>query len=490
MSRVQPVVAGLPGNDWSVLIPEATDVWTPRHSVSICIPTRNPGPGLERTLRSLTAQTYPSDLIEVIVADDGSDTPIVVPDGIGFAVEVVRQERTLEFGAGAARNLAASAASGEVLFFLDADVIPERQVVESYARWFDRCDLAVPLGLCRFIDVDGLGADEFFELIDRGAMSSHFADQEVDDQKWRERHFARTNDLRTEAIDAFRVTIGATLAVSAQQFREVGGFPELGVRGVEDTAFGYRVHANGGVLILDRDAVHWHQGRRHLSSSGRQQIDEIRAPYVQSVIPVRGFRRGEPPVDAPVDVAPVVRVYIEGDGPSAEQTRRSIDRLHSSNIAITTSAGLGTQYDPAFAQVRLPAGMQWSETTVKRILEIFAKRPVGVVKAVPAGGTDAVITIARTRAVRRAHHVRPDEDPIEVASELFGVWWIDSASMDIDVSSWTDDAESTSSEINTQSVAKLQSLGRSKRKRLRSRWKRLVSSAYDRGHHILRRASQ
>jgi len=135
------------GNDWQQLVPDPGATWTPHQLVSICIPTRNPGPGLERTLRCLAAQTYPAELIEIVIADDASDQPIVVPDGLAHTARVVRQERTLDFGAGQARNLAASAAEGDILFFLDADVIPERQVVESYARWFDRCDLAVPLGL-------------------------------------------------------------------------------------------------------------------------------------------------------------------------------------------------------------------------------------------------------------------------------------------------------------------------------------------------------
>jgi GT2 family glycosyltransferase len=245
-----------------------------------------------RTLRCLAAQTYPAELIEIVIADDGSEHPIAVPEGLAHDVRVVRQERTAGFGAGRARNLAGAAASGDILFFLDADVLPERQVVESYARWFDRCDLAAPLGLCRFVDVDDLTDDALVGLVESGGMEQHFAGLDVDDQTWRERHFERLDDLRIESIDAFRVAIGATLAVSATQFHDVGGFPELGVRGVEDTAFGYRIHNNGGVLILDRDAVHWHQGRRNLSTGRRQEIDRVRAPYVESVIPVRGFRRG------------------------------------------------------------------------------------------------------------------------------------------------------------------------------------------------------
>jgi glycosyltransferase involved in cell wall biosynthesis len=421
------------GNDWSVLVPVADATWTPQRRVSICIPTRDPGPGLLRTLRCLAAQTYPAELIEIVIADDGSEDPIAVPDGLAHDVRVVRQERTAGFGAGRARNLAGAAASGDILFFLDADVIPERQVVESYARWFEECELAAPLGLCRFVDVDDLTDDALVDLVRSGGMEHHFAGLDVDDQTWRERHFERLDDLRTESIDAFRVTIGATLAVSAAQFHDVGGFPELGVRGVEDTAFGYRIHNNGGVLVLDRDAVHWHQGRRNLSTGRRQEIDRVRAPYVESVIPVRGFRRGEPPVDPPVPAVPIVRVHVVGDGPDADATRRSVAGDRSGNVALGERSDeprdVFRTYDDALVQLVLPPGAVWSDTTTALILDLFAQRDVGVIRAVDDDGT--VIDVARTRAVRRAVQVCPDDEPFVAASKLFGVWWVDSGALAI-----------------------------------------------------------
>ena len=428
-----PASPPIPGNDWSVLVPDPEATWTPQRSVSICIPTRNPGSGLVRTLRCLAAQTYPAELIEIVIADDGSDQPIVVPDGLAHPVRVVRREPTPGFGAGAARNLAASAAQGDILFFLDADVIPERQVVESYARWFERSDLAVPLGLCRFVDVDDLDDDALFELVASGAMERHFEGLDVDDQSWRERNFERLDDLRIESIDAFRITIGATLAVTATLFRDVGGFPELGVRGVEDTAFGYRLHNDGGVLILDRDATHWHQGRRNLGTSRKQEIDRVRAPYVQSVIPIRGFRNGSPPVDPPVPVVPIARVHVRGDGPEAESTRRSVIEDVSGNVALAEHEPGRREgfdvYDDAFLQIVMPAGAGWGEGTMDLILDLFAHHDVGVVRAVDDDG--AVVDVVRTRALRRALHQRPDDDPITAASQLFGVWWVDVGAVDI-----------------------------------------------------------
>lgn len=419
------------GNDWSALVPPAEATWAPRLKVSICIPTRDPGRGLVRTLRCLAEQTYPAHLFEVVIGDDGSDAPVEVPRDLPFEVSVVRQDRTFDFGAGRARNLAGRSAAGDVLFFLDSDVVPERQVVESYARWFDRTDLALVTGLCRFVDVDGLGDGALQGLIAGDAMGDRFANADVDDQSWRETTFKRTSDLRIEAINAFQAVVGATLAVSASGFASVGGFPELGVRGVEDTAFGYRVHNDGGILILDRDAQHWHQGRRTLSDPEvRARINAARLPYLESVIPVKGFRGGEPPTDPPVDVAPVARVRVHGDPVAAELTRRSVSAITSRNVALTDRP-LGSESDPAFLQVDVPAGVTWSETTVARLIETVVEHPVGVIKALVEGSAGEFVTVARTRAVRRARRVRPDADPVETAVELFGTWWVDAASLDL-----------------------------------------------------------
>ena len=419
--------AGVLGNDWSSLVPEPDATWTPSALVSICIPTHDPGPGLARMLRCLDAQTYPADLIEIVIGDDRSAEPVAVPDGLRHRVSVVRCDHDLSFGAGVARHAAATAASGDILMFLDADVIPERQVVEAYARWFDRCPLVVPMGLCRFVDTDPLSDDDLYGLVASGGMAAHFADAEVDEQDWRERRFALLDELRIEAIDAFRVTIGATIAVSAEQYAQVGGFPTLGVRGAEDTTFGHRLHTNGAIFVVDRDATHWHQGQRTLSdAAARERINQIRSPYLESLLPIGGFRRHEPPADPPVDVVPYARVRVRGTDTAA--TRSCIEAQRPIDVALTDSP-LGAEFDPAFVQVELPAGIQWSSATMELIARVFGDHPVGVVNALVDGPGGGVISIARSRAVRRARLVRPDDDPVVVAAELFGVWWVDAATL-------------------------------------------------------------
>lgn len=203
----------------------------------------------------------------------------------------------------------------------------------------------------------------------------------------------------------------------------------LGVRGAEDTTFGHRLHTNGAIFVLDRDATHWHQGRRTLHDPAtREHVNEIRAPFLESLLPIGGFRGDEPPTDPPVEVVPTARVRVGGADTAA--TRRSVEAVPDIDAAVTDTA-LGDEFDPAFVQVDLPAGIRWSAATAKQIATVFADHPVGVVNALVDGVEGEIITIARSRAIRRARLVRPDDDPTVVAGELFGVWWADAATLSL-----------------------------------------------------------
>jgi glycosyltransferase involved in cell wall biosynthesis len=108
--------------------------------VSVVIPAYNSARTLPRSLSSVFSQTYGNH--EVIVVDDGStdDTEAVVRQ-YGERVILIRQENA---GAGAARNRGASAASGRLLAFLDADDFWHRRKLELQVKAFaDRSDVGI-----------------------------------------------------------------------------------------------------------------------------------------------------------------------------------------------------------------------------------------------------------------------------------------------------------------------------------------------------------
>lgn len=106
--------------------------------VSVIIPTYNRKDSLLRTLESLARQTYPADRFEVIVVDDGGSdgTEEVAQRLFPFALRYIRQENQ---GDAIARNCGAQAARGDVLQFLDDDIVAEPEFLAAMAE-LHSCD--------------------------------------------------------------------------------------------------------------------------------------------------------------------------------------------------------------------------------------------------------------------------------------------------------------------------------------------------------------
>lgn len=98
---------------------EAPDYATGVLSASIIVPTYNRPDALVRTLDALCALDYPPECREVIVVDSGR-TPGI--EALATA-RGARYARHLDLGVSAARNLGARAARGELLLFVDDDIV-------------------------------------------------------------------------------------------------------------------------------------------------------------------------------------------------------------------------------------------------------------------------------------------------------------------------------------------------------------------------------
>lgn len=98
---------------------------------SIVIPTYNRARYLTRVLDALERQDTPAGTFEVVVADDGStdDTSTVLERETSFPLIRLRQDNA---GPAAARNGAIEQASGEIVIFIDDDVIPATDLVRQH----------------------------------------------------------------------------------------------------------------------------------------------------------------------------------------------------------------------------------------------------------------------------------------------------------------------------------------------------------------------
>ena len=98
------------------------------NTCSVIIPAYNAAGSILKTIESALTQTRPPD--EIVVADDGSsDNTSELAESMG--VKVLRLENG---GPGRARNAAAQASTGELLFFLDADDTWQPNKIEMHLR--------------------------------------------------------------------------------------------------------------------------------------------------------------------------------------------------------------------------------------------------------------------------------------------------------------------------------------------------------------------
>ncbi len=114
-----------------------------RPRVSILIPACNEEQVIGRILRRMLALTYPSDLLQIIVVDDGStDTTGQIADHFArenSQVEVIHRNRSQgRRGKASALNAGLKKANGEIVLCFDADYYPCRDFVELIVREF--CD--------------------------------------------------------------------------------------------------------------------------------------------------------------------------------------------------------------------------------------------------------------------------------------------------------------------------------------------------------------
>ncbi len=104
--------------------------------VSVIIPTYNRSKILKNTIVSLFNQSFPKELFEVIVVDDGStDDTLDMIKGLKppFRLRYYLQD-DLGYGPGRARNIGALYANGEILLFLDSDVISDPRNIEEHVK--------------------------------------------------------------------------------------------------------------------------------------------------------------------------------------------------------------------------------------------------------------------------------------------------------------------------------------------------------------------
>lgn len=195
-------------------------------SISVIMPAYNAAKLLPLSLTPLVAMLRRGELAEVIVVDDtSSDDTAAVAAQIGARV----MPSGGRLGPGAARNVAARHAVGDILWFVDADVVAHDT---GPARI--RAALADP------------GVVAVFGSYDDQPPAMNFGSQYKNLVHHHYHHRARTE------ASTFWAGCGA---VTKQAFLAIGGFDveRYRVPSIEDIELGYRLRAADGRIRFDKD---------------------------------------------------------------------------------------------------------------------------------------------------------------------------------------------------------------------------------------------
>jgi GT2 family glycosyltransferase len=441
-----PPVPPIVRNDWStVRVPELGG-WRPTRTVSVVIPAYRCQASLDLTLAALARQTYPAHLLEVVVVDDGSQPPLELPE--------IRPDRTTlvrvagGWGRANALGLGAERSDGEIIHWLDADMVTYPSHVEAMVRWQHPLPYAVTLGYKRFVDAPWPTPDQVADACAAGRADRLFAGHPSGPHDYVERHIARTRGLRDADHLAFLSHVGSTAAVTRELYEAAGGLDRT-LRLGEDTELGYRLAQAGAVFVPEPAAQSWHLGPSHMMRHQRA-LQRYNRPFLAARMPLPRWLRAAGGAGG----VPLVTVVVEVGGHPLERVRAAVDSVlsgHERDLRVLLAGpwdSLDGQRVPVLTDplldlrllaetyrceprarlverapgsafpspylLCLPASCALAPEAVGRLLEYADRERLGLVRCGP-------VTLWRTAAVSRARWVRRDGEPLaDVVARVHG----------------------------------------------------------------------
>ena len=229
--------------------------------VSVVIPVYNDAHNLRNALAALFRSSHP--LHEVIVVDDGSDTPVeeVTAD---FDCELVRLWPNR--GVGPARNAGAARASGDVLFHTDSDFLVAADTIAlGVAALRERPGVAAVVG-----NYAAHGGPDTFSSRLKNLVYHHV-------------------HVRSD-VENFGHFIGNCGLIRSADFQALGGFDAIGpwARCLEDVELGMRLVRSQRRIVLCPEMQVVHRREFGLVSLLRSDLFKRAVPWAGLLLRYRG----------------------------------------------------------------------------------------------------------------------------------------------------------------------------------------------------------
>lgn len=253
-------------NDYSQL-EEKASLWTgkPCLKASVIVASYNQKQTLKLNLLAWAQQTYPIELIEVVIADDGSS------DGTEDLVNTLstRLPYTLKFYTQAdegfrlakVRNEGVALSSGDVVLFVDADTIPSREYIWEHMKYYHISESVAVVGMRHGIE-NNIAEDTVLDKDQLDSLKKLPLIEDLDApryvRKWRKNILFNNLAFRNQC-NVWGGFHGTLTSCRREDYIGVGGNDEsFTAYGQEDIEMGYRLLAKVQYLISNPEARLYH----------------------------------------------------------------------------------------------------------------------------------------------------------------------------------------------------------------------------------------
>jgi GT2 family glycosyltransferase len=215
-------------------------------TLSIIIPTYNRCAQLQRVLSGLERQTVPLDQFEVIVVSDGSTdgtNDFLKTSSTDLQLKPILQENK---GVAAARNNGLRQAEGQLILFLDDDVVPDQQLVAEHLR---------------------IHTSQPGDVIVLGPMLTPSDFSLAPWVRWEQAMLVKQYDamLAEKFQPTARQFYTGNTSLAREHLLKAGGFDEH-FRRAEDVELAYRLARAGLRFVFNAQAIGYHYAERSFRS--------------------------------------------------------------------------------------------------------------------------------------------------------------------------------------------------------------------------------